>query len=530
MYPQQPLEWSIYPGQVIPKIRFQKVSYNGTEIINYLQDQVILKARNDDSIIHSDVSKSRNEIIGLSLSIFSNSSTKIEAILIFENYYKLNVTIHILDCPDGYKLKQPFSYGYICIKNDVPISNDLILKIVIPIAVVSGVFLTLIFGLILLVTIKVVRNIYLKLQMLKRKVKAEQTLESKIIDKKVIFSDMKTPLLINDSIGSSSDYTPSIGKTQKKSYQSLIIPIEDIEIVKKIGEGSNGTVYQGKWNSKDVALKTLKFDDIDMGEEFEKEAAMLSVVNHSSIVKMYGISLSGSHKYIVVEYLPKGSLDKLIYGCKMRVEFLTLRQKINILLGVANGMAYLHSLKPPIVHRDLKPGNILIDEDYNARVCDFGLSKIMGNSAAATKHIGTVFYMAREMVDDNPKYTPKIDVYSFAIIMWELFFEENPYVNDKSAKIHRFNSASSVENEYNVLLHVLNGSRPKIPFSSPLEEEIWLKEYVQPYQNGCSLPKLVQITNEYIELMKRCWQSEPELRPEFSEIVQVLTSVEKLLL
>lgn len=135
-----------------------------------------------------------------------------------------------------------------------------------------------------------------------------------------------------------------------------------------------------------------------MGEEFEKEAAMLSVVNHSSIVKMYGISLSGSHKYIVVEYLPKGSLDKLIYGCKMRVEFLTLRQKINILLGVANGMAYLHSLKPPIVHRDLKPGNILIDEDYNARVCDFGLSKIMGNSAAATKHIGTVFYMARVSV------------------------------------------------------------------------------------------------------------------------------------
>ncbi|KAG2385704.1 hypothetical protein C9374_003519 [Naegleria lovaniensis] len=525
LYPQQALAWKVYPGQVIPIIRIQQISNNGTEMLNYLQHPVKLEPRHVDSMIHSDSSTNNNELIGLSLSIFSNTSTKIEATLIIEKYYKLNVTIHILECPDGYKLTQPFSYGYVCLKNEIINSNDQLLKIVIPVAVISGVFLALILGLLLLVIIKVVRNIYLKLQMLKRKVKAEKSLESKIIDKKVIFSEIKTPLLINGS----GDYTPLLRSKEKKNHPSLIIPIEDIEIVKKIGEGSNGTVYQGKWNNKDVALKTLKFDDHDMGEEFEKEAAMLSVVNHPSIVKLYGISLSGSRKYIVVEFLPKGSLDKLIYGCKMKIEFLTLAQKINILLGIAKGMAYLHSLKPPIIHRDLKPGNILIDEEYNGRVCDFGLSKIMGNSAAATKHIGTVFYMAREMVDDNPKYSPKIDVYSFGIIMWELFFEENPYMNDKSAKIHRFHSASSGENEYNILLHVLRGERPKIPFLTPQEEEIWLKEYVQPYQSEYSMSKLVQLTNEYIELMKKCWDSEAEKRPEFSEIVQVLKRVAKML-
>ena len=98
---------------------------------------------------------------------------------------------------------------------------------------------------------------------------------------------------------------------------------------------------------------------------------------------------------MVVEYVERGSLDRLIYNLKFGFDKLTLFQKIDILYGVAKGMHYLHTLKPKgIIHRDLKPGNILIDNNLTAKICDFGLSRALTDSNSATTNIGTLSYMA----------------------------------------------------------------------------------------------------------------------------------------
>jgi len=204
-----------------------------------------------------------------------------------------------------------------------------------------------------------------------------------LVDRRFIFDDdsLNAPLL----------------SPKSNEHVKFTIPIEDIEIVKRIGEGANGVVYHAKWNNTDVAVKSLKFfNELEDDGEFEREAALLSSLRHPSIVSFYGVSIASSGKYMVVEYLKNGSLDNVIYNSKMRNEPLTLARKLHILLGVAKGMTYLHTLKPHMIaHRDLKPGNILLDEYYNSKVCDFGLSKVVGTmNGSMTTSIGTLFYIA----------------------------------------------------------------------------------------------------------------------------------------
>jgi len=337
-----------------------------------------------------------------------------------------------------------------------------------------------------------------------------------LVDRRFIFADdsLNAPLL----------------SPKSNEHVKFTIPIEDIEIVKRIGEGANGTVYLARWRGTEVAIKSLKLSENseEESEEFETEASLLSSLRHPAIVSFYGVAMSSSTKYMVVEYLT-GSLDKAIYNSRMGKNTIRMKEKLNILLGVASGMNYLHSLKPmSIIHRDLKPGNILLDKQLNGKVCDFGLSKMVNVQAtlqSMTMNLGTLLYMAPEILGDSGHaYSTKVDVFSFGIIMYELFFEETPYLNN-SEKINRFSNQEAAQNCFNIPSRVLNGLRPAIPFSNDEEQAIWLQEYVLPREDGVSLLAMMQLTDAYFKLTKMCWSGNYRERPSFTTISERLSEM-----
>ncbi|KAF0983379.1 hypothetical protein FDP41_010444 [Naegleria fowleri] len=560
LFTDQP-ELYLYPGQVLPKIELS-IWNNGTEKVKFLPLPLECHLHDEEGHDGSIFLSYNNSNSNLDMSVKSlviaaphvktlRMSISIQDDPIDQLF--IDVLIHVEDCPPEMTLHTLPQGSFICsAKPYIPYG------IVIPVAilcaiVIISVVLTLIYGL-----FKVMKNIFMRLKRLERKESAEKKMESKLIDKRVILmmgeddfstSNETTALLINSHTngGRQEGHVHTASDNDRLPFSSLatrswIIPIDQIEILKRIAEGGNGAVYLACWNGSKVALKTLKseavnwqLDQDDMNhesdEEFEREASLLGSIRHPNIVQFFGIILASSKKYMVVEYMERGSLDKLIYNAKHGIEKIDLFRKIDILLGIAKGMNYLHSLQPRgIIHRDLKPGNILLDRNFTSKICDFGLSKTLSNSCskAATTNVGTLFYMANEMIETSSQYNHKVDVFSFAIVMWELFFEENPYLNASSQKLYKFIPSSHETGSFgvNVLFKVLKGERPIIPFRNEQEMQEWIEEFVKPHNEHIPLEKLCMITTQYVEMMKECWNANYLERPDFSEICKKLTELQ----
>ena len=154
-------------------------------------------------------------------------------------------------------------------------------------------------------------------------------------------------------------------------------------------------------------------------------------------------------------------------------------ERLNLALEVAQGINYLHSFKPPILHRDLKSLNILLDKNYIVKIADFGWARLRNNHM--TKKRGTFQWMAPEVISKD-NYTEKADVYSFGIILWEFWSKDPPYKGISAKEV-----AVKVKNNPKY--------RPTIPSDVP---------------------------EEIAELMKFCWDADPEKRPTFLEIIKFL--------
>ncbi|EFC50099.1 predicted protein, partial [Naegleria gruberi] len=152
--------------------------------------------------------------------------------------------------------------------------------------------------------------------------------------------------------------------------------------VEKIGSGGFGQVYKARWKQVSVAIKSVDYnedDEIEQEEDtFEREVLLLNSLKHPNVIQFFGVCITDRRKLMVMEYLGGGSLDKLISELRLKRKMIKLIDKIRILFGVSNGLSYLHNLKPKmIIHRDLKSANILLDENMQPKVCDFGLSKLI---------------------------------------------------------------------------------------------------------------------------------------------------------
>ncbi|XP_048331690.1 serine/threonine-protein kinase CTR1 isoform X2 [Ziziphus jujuba] len=172
----------------------------------------------------------------------------------------------------------------------------------------------------------------------------------------------------------------------------LEISWDELHIKERIGAGSFGTVHRAEWHGSDVAVKVLTVQDFhdDQLKEFLREVAIMKRVRHPNVVLFMGAVTKRPHLSIVTEYLPRGSLYRLIHR-PASGEILDQRRRLRMALDVAKGINYLHRLNPPIVHWDLKSPNLLVDKNWTVKVCDFGLSRFKANTFISSKSVAGTF-------------------------------------------------------------------------------------------------------------------------------------------
>ncbi|KAJ9176564.1 hypothetical protein P3X46_011866 [Hevea brasiliensis] len=192
-----------------------------------------------------------------------------------------------------------------------------------------------------------------------------------------------------------------------------------------IGEGGFGRVYKGKLEKTDqvVAVKQLDRNGLQGNREFLVEVLMLSLLHHQNLVNLIGYCADGDQRLLVYEYMASGSLEDHLLDLLPEQKPLDWFSRMKIALGAAKGLEYLHDkANPPVIYRDLKSSNILLDEDLNAKLSDFGLAKLgpVGDKTHVSSRVmGTYGYCAPEY-QRTGQLTVKSDVYSFGVVLLEL--------------------------------------------------------------------------------------------------------------
>ncbi|KAK3029140.1 hypothetical protein RJ639_039695 [Escallonia herrerae] len=237
----------------------------------------------------------------------------------------------------------------------------------------------------------------------------------------------------------------------------------------KVASGSFGDLFKGMYCSQEVAIKVLKPElvNLDMLREFSQEVFILRKIRHKNVVQFIGACTQPPNFCIVTEFMSKGSLYSLLHKQRGAFKLPTL---LKVAIDVSKGMNYLHQNN--IIHRDLKTANLLMDENA-------------AQSGVMTAETGTYRWMAPEVIEHEP-YDHKADIFSFGVVLWELLTGELPY-----SYLTPLQAAVGV---------VQQGLRPTIP------------KHTHP---GVA------------ELLVSCWQQDPTLRPNFSEILEKLQRIAK---
>ncbi|KAJ8749003.1 hypothetical protein K2173_013443 [Erythroxylum novogranatense] len=196
-----------------------------------------------------------------------------------------------------------------------------------------------------------------------------------------------------------------------------------------IGEGGYGIVYHGVLgDGTRIAVKNLLNNRGQAEKEFKVEVEAIGRVRHKNLVRLLGYCVEGAYRMLVYEYVDNGNLDQWLHGDVGEVSPLTWDIRMNIILGTAKGLAYLHEgLEPKVVHRDVKASNILLDRQWNCKISDFGLAKLLCSerSYVTTRVMGTFGYVAPEYACTG-MLNEKSDVYSFGILIMELITGRSP--------------------------------------------------------------------------------------------------------
>ncbi|XP_073027905.1 uncharacterized protein [Primulina eburnea] len=294
---------------------------------------------------------------------------------------------------------------------------------------------------------------------------------------------------VNSTSSASSCGSTSSGAVNKVDMDSDSLDYEilweDLTLGEQIGQGSCGTVYHALWYGSDVAVKVFSRQEYsdDLIFSFRQEVSLMKRLRHPNILLFMGAVTSPQRLCIVTEFLPRGSLFRLL---QRNVTKLDWRRRILMALDIARGMNYLNHCNPPIIHRDLKSSNLLVDKNWTVKVGDFGLSRVKYETYLTTKTgKGTPQWMAPEVLR-NERSDEKADVYSYGVILWELVTQKIPWENLNSMQV--------------------------IGAVGFMNQRLEIPRDVDPL---------------WASIIESCWHIEPQCRPSFQELMEKLREVQK---
>ncbi|KAI8000849.1 G-type lectin S-receptor-like serine/threonine-protein kinase [Camellia lanceoleosa] len=206
-------------------------------------------------------------------------------------------------------------------------------------------------------------------------------------------------------------------------FDKILVATDNFSTTNKLGEGGFGPVYKGKLeDGQEVAVKRLSRHSGQGAEEFKNEIILISKLQHRNLVRLLGCCIEGEEKLLVYEYMTNKSLDTFLFDATKRVQ-LDWVKRFHIIEGIARGLLYLHRdscLR--VIHRDLKASNILLDDDMNPKISDFGLARtfqVTQELANTHRVVGTFGYMSPEYAMGG-LFSEKSDVFSFGVLLLEM--------------------------------------------------------------------------------------------------------------
>ncbi|GAB4831073.1 hypothetical protein Ancab_005084 [Ancistrocladus abbreviatus] len=206
-------------------------------------------------------------------------------------------------------------------------------------------------------------------------------------------------------------------------FEKLAIATNNFEECNKLGSGGFGPVYKGNLeDGQEIAVKRLSRTSGQGLEEFMNEVGVISKLQHRNLVRLLGCCIEGEEKMLVYEYMPNKSLDAFLFDPSKK-QLLHWNKRFSIIEGICRGLLYLHrDSRLKIIHRDLKASNILLDEDLNPKISDFGMARIFGGSQDfenTRRVVGTYGYMSPEYAMGG-HFSEKSDVFSFGVLLLEI--------------------------------------------------------------------------------------------------------------
>ncbi|XP_022870286.1 G-type lectin S-receptor-like serine/threonine-protein kinase SD2-5 [Olea europaea var. sylvestris] len=280
------------------------------------------------------------------------------------------------------------------------------------------------------------------------------------------------------------------------SYKDLQTATGDFS--RKLGQGGFGSVYQGTLLDG-TRLAVKKLEGIGQGKkEFRAEVSIIGRIHHLHLVRLKGFCAEGTHRLLAYEYMANGSLDKWLFRKNNGEHILDWNTRFNIAVGTAKGLAYLHEdCDVKIVHCDIKPENVLLDDNFMAKVSDFGLAKLMTReqSHVFTTLRGTRGYLAPEWIT-NYAISEKSDVYSYGMVLLEIIGGRKNYDPAVSSEKSHFPS-----------------------YAFKMMEEGKLKEIIDAKLKIDEEDERVSVA---IKVALWCIQDDMYLRPSMTKVVQML--------
>ncbi|KAJ7518212.1 hypothetical protein O6H91_21G059100 [Diphasiastrum complanatum] len=295
----------------------------------------------------------------------------------------------------------------------------------------------------------------------------------------------------------------SIELPKQLTYTDLLMATNNFDEGNVVGSGGFGVVYKARlMDGSLVAIKKLIQEGAQADREFLAEMETLGHVHHDNLVPLLGCSTFGSEKLLVYRFMANGSLDDWLHERPEGRQKLGWPLRLNIALGMAKGLKFLHhSCSPPIIHRDMKASNILLDENFEPRLTDFGLARVLGaqETHVSTMVAGTLGYVPPEYCQ-TWRATIKGDVFSFGVVLLELITGRRP-----------MDSAYNDHNCSNIVEWVI----------ALVKEGSQKKAYDHIVANSGSPVELLQ----FLKLATWCIEDLPIKRPTMREVLKALEEI-----